>query len=51
MAMAGEATRAAADITNASATVRRFNEVITSVCSGGKVERRGWFTVGAKKVP
>jgi uncharacterized membrane protein YjjP (DUF1212 family) len=32
-AMTGDATRAAAGRTKASAAIRRLNEVITSVCS------------------
>jgi hypothetical protein len=34
-AMTGEVTRAAAGSRIASAAIRRLNEVITSVCSGG----------------
>jgi hypothetical protein len=32
--MTGDVTRAATGTTNASATIRRLNEVITSMCSG-----------------
>ena len=49
-AMTGDATKAAAGRTNASATIRRLNEVITSVCSE-RVVRANKLIVGAKCSP
>jgi hypothetical protein len=49
-AMAGDTTRAAAGRKNANAAIRRLNEVITSVCSGG-LEGRKRLPVGVKFSP
>ena len=50
-AMTGDATRAAAGRTKASAAIRRLNEVFTSVCSEGVEGGGDKLTVGANVVP